>query len=147
MRIHKSSIEDLIFAAANLSPGDLSDFNSMITNRHPTDVFPKALDETTHTIELNGKVLAVGGYPNGGIWFVTTTEISTLTQAERYKFYRLLKAHLALIKKESANGVLFTNYVAVANTPHMRLVEKLGANLQADHALSPAGFPFKQFWL
>jgi len=143
----KASLTDLAVAADDLSAGDLADFHSMQSGRDPSDVFPKALDETTHVIKLDSRVLAVGGHTRGGIWFVTTNLVTELSQAQRYKFYRILKGHLLDIKRENLNRIAFTNFVAVRNSAHVRLLEKLGATFQADQVVSPAGFPFKQFWL
>ncbi|WPN56848.1 phage protein Gp13 family protein [Pseudomonas sp. P9_31] len=143
----KATLADLHVAADDLSAGDLSDFHSMQTGRDPAEVFPKAIDETTHAIKFGSRVLAVGGHAGGGIWFVTTNVVTELSKAERYRFYRILKSHLEDIKRGNSSGVALTNYVAVSNRAHVRLLEVLGATFQADHAMSPAGFPFKQFWL
>ncbi|TMU78850.1 DUF2833 domain-containing protein [Pseudomonas fluorescens] len=143
----KATLADLHEAADDLSAGDLSDFHSMQSDRDPAEVFPKALDETTHAIKSGSRVLAVGGHAQGGIWFVTTNVVTGLSKAERYRFYRILKSHLEDIKRGNSSGVALTNYVAVGNRAHVRLLEALGATFQVDHSISPAGFPFKQFWL
>ncbi|MHC8370148.1 phage protein Gp13 family protein [Pseudomonas sp. MDT1-85] len=143
----KATLADLHVAADDLSAGDLSDFHSMQSGRDPAEVFPKALDETTHAIKFGSRVLAVGGHARGGIWFVTTNVVTELSKAERYRFYRVLKSHLEDIKRGSCSGVALTNFVAVGNRAHVRLLEVLGATFQADYSISPAGFPFKQFWL
>lgn len=143
----KATLADLHAAALDLSAGDLSDFHSMQSGREPAEVFPKALDETTHAIKFGSRVLAVGGHAQGGIWFVTTNLVTELSKAERYRFYRILKNHLEDIKRGNASGMPLTNFVAVGNYAHVRLLEVLGATFQADYSISPAGFPFKQFWL
>jgi hypothetical protein len=143
----KATLADLHVAANDLSAGDLSDFHSMQSGRNPAEVFPKALDETTHAVKFGSRVLAVGGHARGGIWFVTTNVVTELSKAERYRFYRILKSHLDDIKLSNSSGMVLTNFVAVGNRAHVRLLEVLGATFQADHAMSPAGFPFKQFWL
>lgn len=143
----KASLADLMDASENLSPNDLADLNAMQAGRNPADVFCNALDETTHVIKVGGRVLAVGGHRNGGVWFVTTTIVSTLTTAERFRFYRLLKEHLSNIKSEVSADLALTNHVFVENKAHVRLLEALGATFQEGCVMSPAGFPFKQFWL
>lgn len=143
----KATLADLHMAADDLSAGDLSDFHSMQSGRDPAEVFPKAFDETTHAIKFGSHVLAVGGHARGGIWFVTTNVVAELSKADRYRFYRILKSHLEDIKGANSSGVALTNFVAVGNRAHVRLLEVLGATFQAGHTISPAGFPFKQFWL
>ena len=142
----KATLDDLLAVSNDLSDGDLSDFYSMQSDRQPSDVFPNALDETTYTIKYGSRVLAVGGHGQGGVWFVTTNAVALLSKAGRFRFYRILKAHLVWIKSE-ATGVTLTNWVSVGNHAHVRLLESLGATFQADCGISPAGFPFKQFWL
>ncbi|BFT63109.1 phage protein Gp13 family protein [Pseudomonas moorei] len=119
----------------------------MQAGRNPLDVFPKAIDETTYAIKFGRQVLAVGGHTNGGIWFVTTNVITKLSTGQRFRFFRILKDHLAFIKRESPLDMSFTNFVSVENKAHIRLLETLGAKFQDDCVMSPAGFPFKQFWL
>ncbi|WP_335943728.1 phage protein Gp13 family protein [Pseudomonas sp. G166] len=147
MQKTKATIADLIKASSNLSSNDLADFHAMQAGRNPVDVITAAHDETTYAIKLGHQVLAVGGHTNGGIWFVTTNVITTLSPGQRFRFYRILKDHLAFIKRESPVDVPFTNLVSIDNKAHMRLLETLGATFQADCVMSPAGFPFKQFWL
>ncbi|KPW95553.1 MULTISPECIES: phage protein Gp13 family protein [Pseudomonas syringae group] len=147
MQKMKATFGDLLSASVNLSSGDIADFEAMQTGRNPIDVITGALDETTYAIKLDHNVLAVGGHTNGGIWFVTTNVITTLSPGQRFRFYRILKDHLALIKRESPLDTPFTNVVSVGNKAHVRLLEALGATFQAGCVMSPAGFPFKQFWL
>ncbi|MBX8511935.1 DUF2833 domain-containing protein [Pseudomonas cichorii] len=147
MQKAKATINDLLSASVNLSSGDVADFEAMQTGRNPTDVITGALDETTYAIKLDHQVLAVGGHTNGGIWFVTTNIVATLSTAQRFRFYRILKDHLAFIKREATRDTPFTNLVSVDNKAHIRLLESLGATFQTDCVMSPAGFPFKQFWL
>lgn len=143
----KATLADLMEASEHLSPNDRADLNAMQAGRNPADVFCNALDETTHVIKVGGRVLAVGGHRNGGVWFVTTTIVSTLTTAERFRFYRILKEHLTSIKNDFESGLTLTNYVFVGNKAHLRLLETLGATFQRGYVVSPAGYPFKQFWL
>ena len=143
----KATRKDLCKAARNLSVGDLADFHAMQSGRCPIDVFTKALDETVHVIKFGSRVLAVGGHPKGGVWFVTTEVVNELSKAERFSFYRMLKQHLCEVKQSRPSGESFTNFVSVGNRAHVRLLESLGATFQHGHVLSPAGFPFKQFWL
>jgi Protein of unknown function (DUF2833) len=147
MQKARATINDLLNASVNLSSGDIADFEAMQTGRNPTEVITGALDETTYAIKLGHQVLAVGGHTNGGIWFVTTDVVATLSTAQRFRFYRILKDHLAFIKRESPLDTPFTNLVSVGNKAHVRLLEALGATFQANCVMSPAGFPFKQFWL
>ncbi|WP_439884785.1 phage protein Gp13 family protein [Pseudomonas syringae] len=147
MLIIKANLADLVEAANNLSANDLADLNAMKAGRAPADVFCNALDETTQAIKIRGRVLAVGGHLNGGVWFVTTTLVSALPLAERFRFYRMLKNHLSKIKAELPRGMELTNCVSVGNRAHVKLLEKLGATFQDGYVVSPAGFPFKQFWL
>ncbi|MHA4965263.1 phage protein Gp13 family protein [Pseudomonas extremorientalis] len=147
MHLMKATPDDLIEASNNLSPNDLSDFEAMQPGRNLIAVLTSAFDETTKAIKSNGQVLAIGGHTNGGIWFVTTNIVEGLSVSERFRFYRILKSYLALIKRESPANMTFTNLVSVGNKAHMRLLEVLGATFRADCVMSPAGFPFKQFWL
>lgn len=147
MQKTKATIADLTKASSNLSSNDLADFHAMQAGRNPIDVITAAHDETTYAIKLGPQVLAVGGHTNGGIWFVTTNVITKLSPGQRFRFYRILKDHLAFIKRESPLDTPFTNLVSVGNKAHVRLLEALGATFQADCVMSPAGFPFKQFWL
>jgi len=143
----KATQKDLYKAAKSLSAGDLADFNAMKMGRDPVDILTKALDETTHVVKFGSRVLAVGGHPKGGVWFVTTEVVNELSKAERFSFYRMLKQHLCEVKQSRPIGESFTNFVSVNNHAHVRLLESLGASFQYGHVLSPAGFPFKQFWL
>ena len=73
LTIQKATLEDLKVAAANLSEGDLRDFNCMQAGRQPMDVFPKHLDATTVVIKFLGEVLAVGGH-SANVWLITTKD-------------------------------------------------------------------------
>ncbi|WP_296260151.1 MULTISPECIES: phage protein Gp13 family protein [unclassified Pseudomonas] len=147
MRVTKATLDDLVEASNNLSHGDLADFEAMQSGRNIMAVLTGALDETTQAIRSNGQVLAIGGHANGGIWFVTTNIVNGLPVSERFRFYRILKTYLASIKRESPLETPFTNLVSVGNKAHLRLLEALGATFHTDCVISPAGFPFKQFWL
>lgn len=142
----KATLADLIEVSENLSPSDLADFNGMQAGRNPVEVFTKALDETTHVIKSGGHVLAAGGHSEGGIWLITTWHVSKLSIAERFRFYRTIKAHLAQIKDQAPSDVALTNYVAVQNHEHVRLLTKLGAVLSDGLFKSPSGLLLKQFW-
>ncbi|WP_204902792.1 hypothetical protein, partial [Pseudomonas amygdali] len=82
MQKMKATFGDLLSASVNLSSGDIADFEAMQTGRNPIDVITGALDETTYAIKLDHNVLAVGGHTNGGIWFVTTNVITTLSPGQ-----------------------------------------------------------------
>lgn len=145
MILRKATEQDLIQAAGNLSKGDLQEFHMNIPNRDPREVLPKALDETTHAIVIGSMVLAVGGSKFPDIWFVTTTVVDTLSRAERFRFYRMLKEHLTVV--QHANQRMLTNYVSLQNKPHIRLLESLNARFSESTVMSQAGFAFRQFWL
>ncbi|QNH79695.1 DUF2833 domain-containing protein [Pseudomonas protegens] len=142
----KATQGDLLEAAKNLSRGDLKEFHSLQSGRDPLDVFPSYLDETTNVIKSGGVVLAVGGHAKGAIWFVTTNVVDSLSVAERFRFYRILKDHLKSIQTDT-KGLVLTNVVSLENRAHIRLLRSLGATFHSDYVLSPAGFKFRQFWL
>ncbi|SEJ64524.1 phage protein Gp13 family protein [Pseudomonas sp. NFR16] len=146
MQKMKATIQDLHNAAMNLSKGDLADLDAMQAGRSPIEVFAKALDETTYAIKIDGKLLAVGGHSNGGIWFVTTILVGALSVGQKFRFYRILKKHLFAIKNESPD-IQLSNWVSMGNRPHIRLLESLNATFEAGVSLSPSGRPFKKFWL
>ncbi|MCF7532768.1 phage protein Gp13 family protein [Pseudomonas petrae] len=143
----KATLTDLITASENLSSNDLADFNAMQDGRDPVEVFTTALDDTTHTITDGRHVLAVGGHTKGGVWFVTTKFVSVLSQAERFSFYRIIKKHLAEIRNELPNEVELTNFVALHNHAHIRLLTKLGAVFSEGLFKAPSGLLLKRFWL
>lgn len=146
MQKNRATLADLLEALKNISPSDLADFNGLQAGRNPAEVFTKALDETTHVIKSGeGKVLAAGGHSEGGVWLITTTHVAELSIAERFKFYRILKAHLAQIKSQAPGDVALRNYVAVQNHAHVRLLTKLGAVLSDGFFKSPSGLLLKQF--
>lgn len=146
LRLIKADRSHLIQAALNLSKGDLEEFHCNIAGRDPLDVLPENLDDSTHAIMLGSLVLAVGGTPDGCIWFVTTRIVEDLSKAQRMLFYRMLKYHLREVRCRG-NSLPFTNFVSKNNKGHIRLLESLGATFQSGHVMSPAGFQFKQFWL
>lgn len=145
LRITQATLSHLRTAADDLSKGDLQEFHCMIANRDPRDVLPAALNEDTHAILAGSFVIAVGGVTDDCIWFVTTNAREMLGKAERKQFYKLLKEHLADVRDK--HNRIFTNLVSKDNALHIRLLESLGATFQTGHTMSPAGFPFKQFWL
>ncbi|WP_054058869.1 phage protein Gp13 family protein [Pseudomonas asplenii] len=143
----KATVADLRAAAGDLSPGDLAEFHCMQAGRDVVEVLTGAHDETTHAIKCGALVLAVGGHGNGGIWFVTTNLVTRLTQADRFRFYKILKDHLRSIRRGLPAGAALTNWVSVENYAHIRLLESLRAKFAEGHTMSPAGFRFRQFWL
>lgn len=145
LRLIKADRSHLIQAALNLSKGDLEEFHCNIAGRDPVDVLPDNLDDSTHAIMLGSLVLAVGGTPDGCIWFVTTRIVEDLSKADRIRFYKILKGHYAKLK--GRQNFQYTNFVSKNNKGHIRLLESLGATFQSGHVMSPAGFQFKQFWL
>lgn len=144
LRLIKADRSHLIQAALNLSKGDLEEFHCNIAGRDPLDVLPENLDDSTHAIMLGSLVLAVGGTPDGCIWFVTTRIVEDLSKAQRMQFYRILKEHL---HRTHVIGFRYTNFVSKNNKGHIRLLESLGATFQSGYVMSPAGFQFKRFWL
>ena len=145
MRLIKATEAHLKAAAADLCASDLQEFHCMESGRDPRDVLPAAIDEHAQAIVVGSLVLAVGGHTELGIWFVTTNVVHMLTSAERFQFYRLLKANLDWVKQRSPSPK--TNWVSVDNHAHIRLLTKLGASFNEGIFMSPAGFAFKQFWL
>jgi hypothetical protein len=144
MIIVKANKWHLETAANDLSKGDLEEFHSHIAGRDPRKIMPNYLDETSRAIMLGSLVLAVGGSKNC-LWFVTSNVVSTLTKAERFRFYRLLKEHLEGLRKEGHQYM--TNFVSVDNHSHIRLLNSLGAKFSLGYEVSPAGCRFRQFWL
>ncbi|AUV61696.1 internal virion protein [Pseudomonas phage Henninger] len=140
----KGTRDILTVAAGNLCASDLSEFHMHIPNRNPLDVLPECLDGTTVAICAGSIVLAVGG-SRGCLWFVTTHYVDQLSRAEKLEFFKMLKVHLKWCRKGNPNHL--TNYVSVVNTPHIRLLNALGAEWADEITMSPAGFAFRQFWL
>lgn len=145
MHLIKATEAHLKAAANDLCASDLQEFHCLKTGRDPRDVLPAALDENAQAIVVGSLVLAVGGHTSLGIWFVTTNVVHTLSKAERFQFYRLLKENLEWVKRKSPSPK--TNWVSVDNNAHIRLLTKLGASFNEGIFMSPAGFAFKQFWL
>jgi hypothetical protein len=146
MFLLKATHAHLVQAAGNLSIGDLDEFNMNIQHRNPLDVLPLALDETTMAIVEGSIVLAVGG-SDSCLWFVTTTYVEDLPMRDKMTFFRLLKDHLDDVKDRGPHSKQLTNHVSVVNTPHIRLLNALGATWSNVITMSPAGFAFRQFWL
>lgn len=140
----KGNREILTIAAANLCASDLDEFHMHIANRNPLDVLPECLDETTVAICAGSIVLAVGG-SKGCLWFVTTVYVDQLSMADKLTFLKMLKEHLKWCRLGNPDHL--TNYVSVANKPHIRLLNALGAEWAEGITMSPAGFAFRQFWL
>lgn len=146
MQLIKATKAHLIQAAGNLASHDLDEFHMMKSHRNPLDVLPLCLDDTTMAIVEGSIVLAVGG-SNDCLWFVTTTYVDGLTIGGKLTFFRTLKGHLGEVRDRKANSAPLTNYVSVENTPHIRLLNALGATWSNVITMSPAGFAFRQFWL
>lgn len=140
-----TTLDMLSQISRSLSDGDLSEFHKMIGGRRVTTVLLGSLSETSMSIIHNGKVLATGG-SDGCLWFVTSKDVKTLKPRERLKMLNLLKDHLETCRARM-EPELMSNRVWEGNELHIRLLEHLGARF-ADHTVtSPAGFPFRQFWL
>lgn len=140
-----TTLDMLSQISRSLSDGDLSEFHKMIGGRRVITVLLGSLSETSMSIIHNGKVLATGG-SDGCLWFVTSKDVKTLKPRERLKMLNLLKDHLETCRARM-EPELMSNLVWEGNELHIRLLEHLGARF-ADHTVtSPAGFPFRQFWL
>lgn len=145
MILTKSTPDILGEAAYLASAGDRAEFNKMIAGRDMATVLLGSLDETSRSIVHDGKILAVGGSPDC-LWFITTTHVDNLTPSERVDMLRLLKDHLEECRQRLRPDQM-TNMVWSGNTQHIRLLTHLGARFADFEAQSPAGFPFRQFWL
>lgn len=140
------STPDIIGEAAFLaSAGDRAEFNKMTEGRDMTTVLMGSLDGTSRAIVHDGKILAIGGSPDC-LWFITTKHVDNLTPKERIDMLRLLKEHLEECR-ERLEPEQMTNIVWEGNHQHIRLLTHLGARFAEDTITSPAGFPFRQFWL
>ncbi|QIN95154.1 hypothetical protein B3_00360 [Pseudomonas phage BIM BV-46] len=128
-----------------ISPNDLEEFNKMQAGRDLKATLLKSLGPTSMSIIHNGRVLASGG-SNECLWFVTTRWVDSLTPKERVQMLRLLKGHLEVCRATMPADQL-SNFVYEHNQPHRRLLDALGARYGFYQEYSPAGFPFRQFWL
>lgn len=146
MLLIKATQAHLVQATGNLAIHDLDEFHMHQANRNPLDVLPLCLDDTTMAIVEGSIVLAVGGSKDC-LWFVTTTYVETLPMRDKLTFFRLLKEHLADVRDHVPMCRQLTNFVSVINTPHIRLLNALGATWSNVITMSPAGFAFRQFWL
>lgn len=145
MILVQTQLDMLSEISRTLSSGDLAEFHKMIAGRRVTSVLLGSLNETSMSIIHNGKVLATGG-SNECLWFVTSKYVDSLTPRERIQMLNLLKEHLETCRARMEPELL-SNLVWEGNEQHIRLLEHLGARF-ADHSVtSPAGFPFRQFWL
>jgi hypothetical protein len=138
----KEMIEE---AARFISANDLIEFNRNIEGRSLPTVLARSLDETSRSIIHNGNVLATGG-SNGCLWFVTTTWVDELTKRERVEMLKILKGHLEWCRTWMVKEQM-TNFVYEHNDTHRRLLDALGATYGFYQEYSPAGHPFRQFWL
>ncbi|WYW00672.1 internal virion protein [Pseudomonas phage vB_PpuP-Vasula] len=145
MILIETTVDMLEETARFISPNDLEEFNKMQTGRDLKATLLKSLGPTSRSIVHNGNVLASGG-SNECLWFVTTRWVEELTPKERVKMLRLLKAHLEVCRAVMP-AELMTNFVYEHNKPHRRLLDLLGARYGFYQEYSPAGFPFRQFWL
>lgn len=77
------------------------------------------------------EIYAVGGYDRHGcVWFVTSTSVDSLTISEKAHFIGKLEAikHDAICYSIDKR---LSNYALKANTMHIKLLTKLGANFKA----------------
>lgn len=77
------------------------------------------------------EIYAVGGYDGHGcVWFVTSTLVDSLTISEKAHFVSKLES----IKHDAINystDRVLSNYALKANTMHIKLLTKLGADFKA----------------
>lgn len=132
-------------AAKFISPCDLEEFNKMQAGRDLKATLLRSMGPTSMTILHQGNVLATGG-SNECLWFVTTRWTEELTPRERVEMLRLLKKHLEVCRATMPTDQL-SNFVYEHNHTHRRLLDALGARYGFYQEYSPAGFPFRQFWL
>ncbi len=132
-------------AAEFVSLADREEFNKMQAGRDLKATLAKSLGPTSMTIIHNGRVLATGG-SNECLWFITTRWVEELTPRERVAMLKLLKEHLEVCRATMPADQL-SNFVYEHNHQHRRLLDALGARYGFYQEYSPAGFPFRQFWL
>lgn len=125
--------------------GDREEFNKLQGGRDLQVTLMTSLGETSRTLVHNGRILATGG-SNECLWFVTTRWCEELTPRERVQMVLALRGHLEEVRKVLPPE-LMTNFVYEHNTAHRRLLDALGARYGSYTELSPAGHPFRQFWL
>lgn len=137
---------DMVHEAARfISANDRAEFHKMREGRDLLQVLLKGLDETSHAIIHNGNVLCLGG-SNNCLWFITTTWVDQLIPRERLQLLGLLKEHLKEVSTRLPKE-LRTNFVWEGNEQHIKLLNHLGAEWGFYQEYSPAGHPFRQFWL
>lgn len=145
MILTKTTKDMLEEAASFISMTDLEEFNKMQAGRDLRATLLRSLGETSMSIIHNGRVLATGG-SNECLWFITTRWVEELTPRERVQMLRLLKEHLEYCRSVMPADQL-SNFVYEHNKPHRRLLDALGARYGFYQEYSPAGHPFRQFWL
>lgn len=145
MILVETTKEMLKDAARFISASDQMEFNRNIAGRNLSEVLSRSLGETSRTIIHDGRVLATGG-SDGCIWFVTTVWVDELTKKERMAMLKLLKGHLEWCRSWMPAETR-TNFVYEHNEKHRRLLDALGATYGFYQEYSPAGHPFRQFWL
>lgn len=145
MNLVQTTLAHLEEAAQFVSAADREEFNKMQTGRDLKATLTKSLGETSMTIILKGRVLATGGSKEC-LWFITTQMVDELNPRERVQMLRLLKGHLEYCRSVMPADQL-SNFVYEHNHQHRRLLDALGARYGFYQEYSPAGFPFRQFWL
>lgn len=145
MILVKSTLGMLEETAQYLANGDRAELNKNVAGRDPLMVLAASLGPTSMSIIHNGRVLASGG-SRDCLWFVTTRWVEELTPRERMELLGLLKEHLELCRATMLKEHL-SNFVWVGNELHIKLLTHLGATFAESTVVSPAGFPFRQFWL
>lgn len=134
MRIYKANYLHLYRAALDLSESDRQEMERLGPGRDPIDVLTASSDDPTvkHISDDSGNVLAVGGHSDGIIWFVHTERAAKMGPEDKARMLKLLTGHLIDIKRKAyqqrpQDRFHFTNIVTTENTPHIKLLEHLGA--------------------
>lgn len=140
-----TELDMLTEAIERISPNDREEFHKMQAGRDLKATLLKSLGPTSMSIIHNGRVLATGG-SNECLWFITTRYVESLTPRERVAMLRLLTGHLEVCRATMPADQL-SNFVYEHNHQHRRLLDALGARYGFYQEYSPAGHPFRQFWL
>lgn len=152
MRIAPANCQHLRYAGMNLSASDRAEMERMESGRDPVDVMMEAAGDPNvmQVSDAAGNVLVIGGHSECFIWLVHTEQADALSHRDRLRVLRLLRKHLATVKAEAVaarpqDHYHFTNIVSVANTPHMKLLDHLGA-AWGDKSIHRNGHECRQFF-
>lgn len=140
-----TELDMLTEAIESISANDREEFHKMQSGRDLRATILRSLGPTSMTIIHNGHVLATGG-SNECLWFITTRYVDNLLPREKLQMVLMLKRHLEEVRKVLPPDQM-SNFVYEHNEPHRRLLDALGARYGFYQEYSPAGHPFRQFWL